>query len=119
VTNEGLVSHFVGSFPFSTSGTMSSTTPDHSGLPDAGGCPKEYDPSAMYVEGDSVAVGGIVLKCRSWPNSLYCNLVAFEPLGQYSEMAWTKVGYCSGTIVSTPVTVCAAFDFVLFHIGHC
>jgi hypothetical protein len=79
---------------------MSSTTPDHSGLPDAGGCPNEYDSSAVYVAGDAVAVGSIVLKCRSWPNSLYCSLAGFEPLGQYSEMAWTKVGYCSGTIVS-------------------
>lgn len=69
-------------------------------MPNVGGCPDEFDSSFEYHEGDTVEVDGIVLKCKSWPNSLYCSLSGFEPLGRYSDMAWTKMGYCQGTIVS-------------------
>jgi len=82
---------------------MSTNKPDHSGLSYVGGCPDEFDTSAVYKQGGTIEVNGIVLKCKPWPNSLYCSLSGFEPLGQYSDMAWTTMGYCNGTIASSDV----------------
>jgi hypothetical protein len=81
----------------SCTGTIAPTTsPIFKSLMNAGGCPDEYDSSATYEEGDMVTSDDIVYKCRSWPNSAWCNMDIYAPGGVYSEMAWATLGYCEG-----------------------
>ena len=72
------------------------SSPVFESLKNAGGCPNEYDSSSTYEEGDTVISDDIVYKCRSWPNSGWCNVDVYAPGGVYSEIAWTALGYCDG-----------------------
>ncbi|KAL7507343.1 hypothetical protein ACHAXN_008493 [Cyclotella atomus] len=83
-------------------------------LVNAGGCPNEYDPSATYEEGDKVMLDDVTYKCRSWPNSAWCSVDVYAPGGVYSDIAWTTVGYCDGTI--SPTTA-PAFSSLKDHNG--
>ena len=73
------------------------------------GCPAEYNAAKTdYKTNDQVttAISGstthkMVYKCREWPNEGYCNQKQYAPEGQYSDMAWTKVGPCTGTFAPT------------------
>jgi hypothetical protein len=86
----------------SCSGTIAPTgSPVFVSLADAGGCPDEYSADATYEEGDKVAMNNIVYKCRSWPNSAWCSMAGYEPDGANSADAWTRLGYCDGTIAPT------------------
>jgi len=76
---------------------------------DAGGCPEEYNSGGTgYEAGDAVSftvsvepARKIVYKCKEYPDTGYCNLAAFAPGTQFTSMAWTLVGACSGTIAPT------------------
>ncbi len=64
----------------------------------AGGCPKEYDPSNRYEAGDKVTieqnkVQKIIYECGSYLVSGYCD--QYEP-GHWSKLGWKIVGYCEG-----------------------
>eukprot|EP00804_Cyclotella_cryptica_P020912 CCRYP_009250-RA/>CCRYP_009250-RA protein AED:0.06 eAED:0.04 QI:0/0/0/0.75/0.66/0.5/4/0/652 len=86
----------------SCSGTISPTkSPQYVSLTKAGGCPDEFVIGAKYEEGDKVAVNSIVYKCRSWPNAALCSMRGYEPDGLHSADAWTRMGYCEGTILPT------------------
>lgn len=74
------------------------------------GCPLEYNVNKRdYEEGDRVSYTvstvperKIVLECRGWPNTGYCNQAGFAPGSTYQSMAWDQKGYCDGTISPTP-----------------
>ncbi|KAL7515088.1 hypothetical protein ACHAXN_013046 [Cyclotella atomus] len=86
----------------SCSGTIAPTgSPIYVTLTDAGGCPDEYASGTTYEENDKVALKGIVYKCRSWPNSAWCSMAGYEPDVVNSADAWTRQGYCDGTISPT------------------
>jgi len=74
------------------------------------GCPQEWSASSTSYEADdfvSLTVSGtperkIVYKCRDWPNTGYCNQgEGFKPGSQNSNMAWTMVGMCEGSMAPT------------------
>ncbi|KAL3777461.1 hypothetical protein ACHAWO_010212 [Cyclotella atomus] len=99
----------------SCAGTIAPTSsPVFKLLVNAGGCPDEYDPSATYEESDTVMLDDIVYKCRSWPISAWCRVDVYAPGGVYSEVAWTTLGYCDGTI--SPTTA-PAFSALKDHNG--
>lgn len=78
----------------SCSGTISpSSSPVYMDMADVGGCPEEFSETNKYIEGDRVSLNGIVLKCKEWPYSVYCNSEGYEPLGQKSDTAWVAVGH--------------------------
>lgn len=62
-------------------------------LIDAGGCPQEFSDLVSYEEGDQVLVNDIVLQCKEWPYSVYCNHEGYEPLRPQSDMAWSIIGH--------------------------
>jgi len=76
------------------------------------GCPIDYNVNKRdYEEGDTVSYTvstvperKIVLECRGWPNTGYCNQAGFAPGSTYQSMAWTQKGYCDGTISPTKTT---------------
>ncbi len=57
--------------------------------------------SPYNAAGDRIAVNGVALQCRAWPNSAYCGRTGYEPLGVNSAEAWTVLGTCDGTIAPT------------------
>ena len=86
----------------SCTGTIAPTSsPVYVSLTDAGGCPDEYVLGTTYEEGDKVGLNGIVYQCRSWPNSAWCSIDGYQPDGANSGDAWTRLGYCDGTIAPT------------------
>jgi hypothetical protein len=83
----------------SCDGTIAPTTsPMYVRIADAGGCPEEYSQGESYEEGDKVMKNNIVYKCRSWPNSGWCNNAAYEPGTDIAKDAWDLLGYCDGKI---------------------
>jgi hypothetical protein len=68
---------------------------------DGAGCPEEYDGNQEYEAGDRIAVNGVALQCKAWPNSAFCGRTGYEPLGPNSDSAWTILGTCTGTIAPT------------------
>ncbi|KAL7511485.1 hypothetical protein ACHAXN_008773, partial [Cyclotella atomus] len=99
----------------SCDGTIAPTSsPVFKFLTNAGGCPDEYDSSATYEEDEIVIMDNIMYKCRSWPNSGWCNVDVYAPGGVYSEIAWAALGYCDGTI--SPTTA-PAFSALKDHNG--
>mmetsp|Transcript_20788 Transcript_20788/g.44973 ORF Transcript_20788/g.44973 Transcript_20788/m.44973 type:complete len:597 (-) Transcript_20788:139-1929(-) len=87
----------------SCDGTIAPTaSPNWSiGAWDGAGCPEEYDGNQEYEAGDRIAVNGVVLQCKAWPNSAFCGRTGYEPLGPNSNSAWTILGTCTGTIAPT------------------
>lgn len=73
------------------------------------GCPTDYNEAVTtYKSGDQVSKSissstthKMVYKCREYPDGLYCNQKGFAPGSEYSAMAWTQVGPCTGTLVPT------------------
>ena len=83
------------------------------------GCPSAYDSAiTTYKSGDQVSSGDgtykMVYKCREWPNEGWCNQKAYAPGGAYSDMAWTQVGPCTGTLTPTaaPTTFTGACKYI-------
>lgn len=72
------------------------------------GCPLKYTAGTSYDAGDVVAVAqpgmpfSLVYRCASEPTNQYCGMAGYEAgTGQYSDVAWTEVGSCSGTLSPT------------------
>jgi len=88
------------------SGTITPTTaPAFVSLPDMGGCPENWSPQS-YGEGDRVSSMNLVLECNSWPLSLHCGQIGYEPHTDLAtpgawKIAWTVLGFCEGTIEPT------------------
>eukprot|EP00970_Alexandrium_tamarense_P001277 scaffold131_cov206-Alexandrium_tamarense.AAC.17 len=82
-------------------GTIAPTGSPTWDLPSGLGCPEPFDEDASYEEGDKVELQGVVLQCKSWPNSAWCGRTGYEPLGPNSDSAWTKLGTCTGTMAPT------------------
>jgi hypothetical protein len=59
-----------------------------------------------------VSKGMIVFECTSWPNSLFCNQVAFNPPDDLDskstdwKQAWSVVGHCTGTLAPPTAAGC-------------
>ena len=86
----------------SCSGTLAPTTPDFGDLTNQGGCPSTYTASNTYEAGDKVSVSQIVYECKAWPHSGFCNSGGvYAPGDDHSDMGWTVLGYCSGTLAPT------------------
>jgi len=72
------------------------------------GCPNEYSSTVTtYKAGDQVSLNKMVYQCREWPNEGWCKQKEYKPAGPYSDMAWTVVGPCDGTM--TPTVAPSAF----------
>lgn len=72
------------------------------------GCPNEYSSTVTtYKAGDQVSLNKMVYQCREWPNEGWCKQKEYLPGGPYSDMAWTVVGPCDGTM--TPTVAPSAF----------
>jgi len=66
------------------------------------GCPASYEDGGRYKAQDVVEAEGIVYQCTVYPKSLFCGMSGFDPPnGLYWDMAWTKLGSCSGSITPT------------------
>ncbi len=76
-----------------------------------GGCPNEFSISTnspSYKAGSKVSktisttpLQKVIYQCREWPNSMYCDKIAFAPGQQYGYFAWTLLGPCDGTMAPT------------------
>ena len=66
-------------------------------MADAQGCPLEFDTNVTYEVGDKVRVNRVVFECKS----VHCSQIGFEPVSSYSDLAWTVLGFCDGTIAPT------------------
>lgn len=69
--------------------------------PPLSGCGVEaFNPETTYLPGNTTAAMDVaantahVFECKAYPLSLYCSMVGFEPGGEYSQMAWTKISDC-------------------------
>ena len=88
-------------------GTSAPTTaPTYDPATVIAGCPADYNSaSTSYVAGSQVAltVGAskLVYQCKAWPNSGYCTQSTYAPGGTYSDMGWTLVGPCTGSVAPT------------------
>jgi hypothetical protein len=76
-----------------------------------GGCPNKFSISTnspSYKAGSKVSktisitpLQKAIYQCREWPNSMYCNQIAFAPGQQYGYLTWTLLGPCNGTMSPT------------------
>jgi hypothetical protein len=99
------------------SGTIAPTTsPVYVTLADMGGCPDEWSPG-VYEEGDMVAGDYLVYECQSWPESGHCGQAGYEPNTSPAtpdawKIAWTLIGFCSGSMGPTSSPTFDAANFV-------
>lgn len=91
-------------------GTIAPTTsPTYDPATVIAGCPNDYSASTTtYQAGNQVSLTvsasplkKLVYQCKAWPNSGYCNQSTYAPGGTYSDMGWTLVGPCDGTLAPT------------------
>lgn len=124
VEKEAYESHAIALFPSQVPSEAVGTTPSPSGatssVPSAASddqdCPKLFDESAFYVEGDVISTQGplycrskgcrVIYKCSS--PTLQCNIVV--PGKDYSEQGWVKVGNCGRLSMEEEQTTTAASD---------
>ena len=102
-------------------GSMSPTqSPSFQDLKVIGACPEEHSLGQGYEDGDMVAfklssspLRTIVMKCKPFPYSGYCNQAGFEPGSEYSHFAWNTIGACEGSLApsSAPVPYTGACTF--------
>ena len=72
------------------------------------GCPSTYRAGTAYDAGAFVSVPipgmpyNLVYRCASEPTNKFCGMLGYEAgTGQYSDVAWSEVGSCSGTLSPT------------------
>jgi hypothetical protein len=91
--------------------TMTLTNNDNN----LGGCPPKFHNTGLYEAGDRVMMlhsNSIVVECTSWPNSLFCSQIGFEPsltsVNNNWKHAWQVVGYCTPSAIASTLDGCPA-----------